>query len=107
MHLGGDLHISTLYPLSIGLLWGNHDGCPKKLLKKSWLHIYLKSFHAILINVDSKNNLVPEFLSVFFRENGPTASIFYGIWIVKSGAMISILNLDKVLLKKLFPTMNI
>ena len=38
--------------------------------------------------------------------NGPTASIFYGIWIKQSGAMVFILNLDKVLLKKLFPTMN-
>ena len=38
--------------------------------------------------------------------NGPTASIFYGIWITKSGAMVFILNLDKVSLKKLFPTMN-
>ena len=39
--------------------------------------------------------------------NGPTASIFDGIWITQSGAMIFILNLDKVSLKKLFPTMNI
>ena len=38
---------------------------------------------------------------------GPTASIFYGIWIKQSGAMVFIFNLDKVLLKKLFPTMNI
>ena len=33
--------------------------------------------------------------------------IFYGIWITQSGAMVLILNLDKVSLKKLFPTMNI
>ena len=26
---------------------------------------------------------------------GPTASIFYGIWITQSGAMVFILNLDK------------
>ena len=39
--------------------------------------------------------------------NGPTASIFYGIWIKQSCAMGFILNLDKVLPKKLFPTMNI
>ena len=39
--------------------------------------------------------------------NGPTASIFHGIKITKSGAMVCILNLDKVSLKKLFPTMNI
>ena len=32
--------------------------------------------------------------------------IFYGIWIKQSGAMVFILNLDKVSLKKLFPTMN-
>ena len=39
--------------------------------------------------------------------NGPTASIFYGIWIKQSSAMVFIFNLYKVLLKKLFPTMNI
>ena len=39
--------------------------------------------------------------------NGPTASIFYRIWITQSVAMVFILNLDKVLLKKLFPTINI
>ena len=39
--------------------------------------------------------------------DGLTASIFYGIWIKQSGAMVCIVNLDKVLLKKLFPTMNI
>ena len=33
--------------------------------------------------------------------------IFYGIWIKQSGAMVFIFNLDKVSLKKLFPTMNI
>ena len=38
---------------------------------------------------------------------GHTASIFHGIWIKQSGAMVFIFNLDKVLLKKLFPTMNI
>ena len=39
--------------------------------------------------------------------SGPTASIFNGIRIKQSGAMVFILNLDKVSLKKLFPTMNI
>ena len=39
--------------------------------------------------------------------NGPMTSILYGIWIKQSSAMIFIFNLDKVLLKKLFPTMNI
>ena len=39
--------------------------------------------------------------------NGPTASIFYGILITQSGAMVFVLNLDKILLKQLFPTMNI
>ena len=34
-------------------------------------------------------------------------SIFYGVWIKQSGAMVYIFNLDKVLLKKLFPTINI
>ena len=43
----------------------------------------------------------------YFGPNGPTASIFYGIWIEQSGAMVCIFNLDKVSLKKLFPTMNI
>ena len=46
-------------------------------------------------------------VSKFWGPNGPTASIFYGIWIKQSSAMIFIFNLDKVLLKKLFPTMNI
>ena len=39
--------------------------------------------------------------------NGPTASIFNGIEIIESVAMVCILNLDKISLKKLFPTMNI
>ena len=34
-------------------------------------------------------------------------AFFYGIWIKQSSAMIVIFNLDKVVLKKLFPTMNI
>ena len=38
---------------------------------------------------------------------GPKASIFHGIWIKQSGAIVFIFNLDKVSLKKLFPTMNI
>ena len=39
--------------------------------------------------------------------NGPTASIFNGIWIKQSGAMVFMFSFDKVSLKKLFPTMNI
>ena len=39
--------------------------------------------------------------------NGPTATIFYGICIRQSGAMVFILNLDNISLKKLFPTMHI
>ena len=34
-----------------------------------------------------------------FQNSGPTASIFYGIRITQSGAMVFIFNLDKVLLK--------
>ena len=34
-------------------------------------------------------------------------AFFYGIWIKQSGAMVSILNSDKVSQKKLFSTMNI
>ena len=34
-------------------------------------------------------------------------SIFYGIWIKQSLAMVFIFNLDKLSLKTLFPTMNI
>ena len=37
----------------------------------------------------------------------PQDSIFYGIWIKQSSAMIFTFNLDKVLLKTLFPTVNI
>ena len=50
--------------------------------------------------------LVPSKNSAILWAYGPTASIFYGIWIAKSGAMVFIFNLDKVLLKKLFPTMK-
>ena len=46
-------------------------------------------------------------IKLYCGPNGPTASIFYGICIRQSGAMGFILNLDKILLKKLFPTMNI
>ena len=51
--------------------------------------------------------LIPWKIHQYCGPNGPTASIFYGIWITKSGTMVFILNLDKVSLKKLFPTMNI
>ena len=50
------------------------------------------------------------YISFFLRvhvPNGPTAIIFYGLWIKQSSAMTFIFNLDKLLLKKLFPTMNI
>ena len=46
-------------------------------------------------------------LQQYCRPNGCTASIFYGIWIKQSGAMVCIANLDKVSPKKLFSTMNI
>ena len=46
-------------------------------------------------------------IQLYCGPNGPTASIFYGIWIKQSGAIVFIFNLDKVLLKKLFSTMNI
>ena len=39
--------------------------------------------------------------------NGPTDSIFYRIRVKQSSAIVFIFNLDKVLLKKLYPTMNI
>ena len=38
---------------------------------------------------------------------GPKACTFYEIWIKECGAMVFIFNLDKVSLKKRFPTMNI
>ena len=38
---------------------------------------------------------------------GRRASIFYGIWIKQSSAMVFISNLNKISIKKLFPTMNI
>ena len=52
---------------------------------------------------------VPENIFCLISNNivGPTDSIFYGIWIKQIGAMVFIFNLDKVSLKKLFPTMNI
>ena len=46
-------------------------------------------------------------LILYCGPNGPTASIFYGIWINQSVAMVFIFNLDNLSLKKLFPTMNI
>ena len=49
----------------------------------------------------------PPKIHLYCGPNGPTASIFYGIWIIQSGPMVFIFNLDKVSLKKLFPTMNI
>ena len=50
---------------------------------------------------------LPGYVQLCCGPYGPTASIFYGIWIKQIGAMVFIFNLDKVLLKKLFPTMNI
>ena len=50
--------------------------------------------------------LIPGKKSAILWAYGPTASIFCGIWIKQSVAMVSIFNLDKVSLKKLFPTMN-
>ena len=47
------------------------------------------------------------FIQLCCGPNGPGANIFIEIWIKKSGAMVFIFNLDKVLLKKLFPAMNI
>ena len=47
------------------------------------------------------------FCILYCGPNGPTASIFYRILITQSVAMVFILNLDKVSLKKLFPTINI
>ena len=68
----------------------------------------------ILDNPDSKTHTLTYLPSsyqakskLYCRPNGPTASILYRIWITKSGAMVFILNLDKVSLKKLFPMMNI
>ena len=49
----------------------------------------------------------PQMVELYSGPSGPAASIFYEIRITKSGAMVLILNLDKVSLNKLFPTMNI
>ena len=54
-----------------------------------------------------KNITVRLKIQQYCGPNGPTASIFYGIWIKQSRAMVFIFNLDKISLKKLFPTMNI
>ena len=56
---------------------------------------------------DLDNESTGEHCKQYFGLNGPTASIFYGIWIKQSVGMIFIFNLDKVSLKKLFPTINI
>ena len=59
----------------------------------AWLACLPSSFHA-------KSKL-------YCGPYGHTASIFYGIWIKQSVAMAFRFNLDKLSLKKLFPTMNI
>ena len=43
----------------------------------------------------------------YCEPKGSTTNTFYGILITQSVVMVFILNLDNVLLKKLFPTMNI
>ena len=50
---------------------------------------------------------IPSGKSAILWAYGPTASIFYGIWIIQSGPMVFIFNLDNISLKQLFPTMNI
>ena len=47
------------------------------------------------------------YIQLYCGPNGPRANIFNDLWIKQSGAIVFIFNLDKVLLKKLFPTMNI
>ena len=55
------------------------------------------------IKINEKSKCVLKCVMDFYTDGG----IFYGIWIAQSGAMVFIFNLDKVSLKKLFPTMNI
>ena len=65
--------------------------------------IFTKHIHFQLVTL--QNQIL--YSKLYCGPNGPTASIFDGIRIKQSGAMVFICNLDKVLLKKLFPTMNI
>ena len=46
-------------------------------------------------------------VQVYTTPSETKSNILYGIWIIQSGETVFILNLDKILLKKLFPTMNI
>ena len=69
----------------------------EKCLKNFFL-INNKAFAKELADLKSK---------LYCGPNGPTASSFYGNWILQGGAMVFILNLDNISLKKLFPTMNI
>ena len=78
----------------------------------TFIHLTLKyfaQFYATEIPTNINSNLMTTFLKSqqYWGPNGPTASIFYGIWIGQGGAMVFILDLNKILLKKLFPTMNI
>ena len=102
----------------------------KSKIKKKWIKIRICFYYCdiyFMFSVDSWNpSRYPLAREGVYAPGGPpflaharqrvsnivgltalTASIFYGIWITQSGAMVFILNLDNILLKKLFPTMNI
>ena len=47
------------------------------------------------------------YIQLYCGPNGSRAKIFNYLWIKQSDAMVFTLNIDKVLLNKLFPTVNI
>ena len=66
------------------------------------IQLYTSEHHAALIQTNTN-------VYIFYKFNNflQNLAIFYGIWIKQIGATVFIFNLDNVLLKKLFPTMNI
>ena len=78
-----------------------------------WIFMLLSSFCCCntglgcTVFLDNLLCVVRVYIDSIIVANTATASIFYGIWIIESGATVFTLNLDKISLKKLFPTMNI
>ena len=81
----------------------NSSPFAKNALKKNFTLINITDLY-FPINNDICNT---GHLSMVVTVHSATQTIFYGIWMKQSVAMVFIFNLDKVSLKKLFPTMNI
>ena len=64
-------------------------------------------FHGAIVLMCFPKEIVDTFIQLYCGPNGHRANIFIEIWIKQSRSMVFIFNIDKVSLKKLFPTMNI